>query len=320
MTEEARRAYLMVVERGPGSPNAVTAGTEAARIRAASGDPAGGVAELKSVAAGAGDTPAGGQAALEAARIELHVLRDPSAALATLTQSSASRRGRLLRNEAELLAIDAELSLGNLDAAGARAAALLDGGATEGVRERALYDIGYVAFLSLDVRGALESFRTLVEENAAGSLVNDALRLMLVASDADESGDTEPLRLLAAACAKAIRWDHAGARADLDELAATHAGTSAATEGLLLLGRLAEADGDTERALATYASVVTGTNSLAARAQALMRTGEILEGAGRVDEALAAYKDLLEDLPANFLSGEARRKIERIRNEGGGEG
>ncbi len=320
MTEEARRAYLMVAERGHGSPNAVTAGTEAARIRAASGDPAGGVAELKVVAAAAEGTPAGGQAALEAARIELHVLRDPAAALETLARSSASRRGRLARNEAELLSVEAELALGNLDAARARAGALLDGGATEGAREQALYDIGYVAFLSLDVRAAIESFRTLVEENASGWLVNDALRLMLVASDADESGDAEPLRLLATACGRAIRWDHAGARADLGELAAAHAGTSAATEGLLLLGRLAEADGDVELALATYADVVTGTTSLAARAHATMRTGDILEDAGRVDEALAAYKRLLEDLPPNFLSGEARRKIERIRSEGGREG
>jgi tetratricopeptide (TPR) repeat protein len=320
MTKEARRAYLMVVDRSPASPHAATAGMEAARIRAASGDPAGGVAELKAVAGAAAALPTGGQAMIEAARIELRTLRDPAAALATLAQFSASLRARRNKHEAELLAVEAEVALGRLDEARARAETLLADGAEGGVREKAMYDVAYVSFLTLDTRGALDGFRAMVEEDAAGSLVNEALRLMLVVSDADESGDTEPLRLLAAACAKSLRWDGAGARADLAELASAHAGTPAATEGLLLLAQIAENDGDTEGALATYASVSAGTTSLAARAHAMMRTGEILEAAGRADEALAAYKDILEDLPANFLSGEARRKIERMRSEGGREG
>lgn len=320
MNQEARRAYLMVVERDSGSPHAATAGMEAARIRAASGDPAGGVAELKAVAEAAAALPASGQAMTEAARIELRTLRDPAAALATLAQFAANPRARKTNHEVELLAIEAELALGRFEEAKARAEALLGGNAKGAVREQAMYDVGYIAFLALDVRGALDSFRAMVEENAAGSLVNDALRLMLVVSDADESGDTEPLRLFAAASAKALRWDNAGARADLGELASAHVGTSAATEGLLLLAGLAENDGDTAGALATYANVITGTTSLAARAQAMMRTGDILGGAGRMDEALAAYKGILEDLPSNFLSGEARRKIERIRSEGGREG
>jgi tetratricopeptide (TPR) repeat protein len=317
--EDARRAYLMVVDRVPGSPSAATAGVGAARIRAASGDPAGGVAELKAVAEAAAALPVSGQAIIEAARIELRTLRDPGAALATLEQPSASPRAKGARQEAELLAVDAELALGRLDDAKARAQALLAGDVDEGAREEAMYDVGYIAFLALDVRGALDSFRAMVEENAAGSLVNDALRLMLVVSDADESGDTEPLRLLAAASAKMLRWDSAGASADLGELVSAHPGTSAAAEGLLLLAEIAESDGDTERALSTYADVLAGTSSLAARAHAMMETGDILEAAGRTEEALAAYKGILEDLPANFLSGEARRKIERLRSEGGSE-
>lgn len=317
---EARRAYLMVAETAPGSPHAATAGVEAARILAASGDAAGGVNELKAVAEAATALPAGGQATVEAARIELHLLRDPAAALATLMESPAGPRGRKARHEAELLAVEAELSLGRLAEARARAEALISDGAKDAVRELALYDVGYIAFLGLDVTGALDGFRALVEENPAGSLVNDALRLMLVASDAEESGDTEPLRLLASARVKALRWDNAGARADLGELASSHAGTSSATEGLLLLATLAEDDGDSESALATYADVAGGTHSLAARAHALMRSGDILIRAGRAEDALAAYKGILEDLPANYLSGEARRKIEQLRREGVREG
>jgi tetratricopeptide (TPR) repeat protein len=318
--EDARRAYLLVVDRAPASPYAATAGIEAARIRAASGDPAGGVAELKAVADAAAGLPEGGRAAIEAARIELRVLRAPAASLATLAESPAGPRGRRARHEAELLAIEAELALGRFEEARARAQALLGDGAEDGVREQALYFVGYISFLGLDTRGALDGFRAMVEENAAGSLVNEALRLMLVVSDAEESGDMEPLRLLAAACAKTLKWDGAGARADLSGLVSAYAGTSAAVEGLLLLAGVAENEGDIESALRTYADVVAGTTSIAARAHAMMRTGEILEGAGRTEEALAAYKGVLDDLPANHLSGEARRRIERIRSGGGREG
>jgi len=318
--DEARRAYLMVVERYPGGPRTASAGIEAARLLASSGSPAAGVAELKAVAAGAGAGAVAGQALVEAARIELQTLHEPESALTTLAQFSDRGRGRKLEHEASLIGVDAELALGRFAEAKARAAGIVEGGAEARAREVAMYDVGYVAFLETDVRGSLDAFRAMVEESPAGSLVNDALRLMLVVSDADESGDTGPLSLLADAHAGRLRWDSAAARASLTELTASHGGTSAAVEGLMLLALVAEDDGDEETALAIYGRVVSETTSLAARAQAMLRSGELLEAAGRRDEALAAYTGVLEELPSNFLSGEARRRIDRLRRGGGLEG
>jgi tetratricopeptide (TPR) repeat protein len=319
-SSEARRACLLVVERGPGTPHAATAGLKAARIRAGSGDAAGGVAELKAVAESAQGLPAGGEALLEAARIELHTLRDPAAALATLDRLAGTPQGRRSRQEAELLAIGGRLALGRFDEARARSEALASGASEDGVRERAMYGVGYAAFLALDTAGALDAFRAMVEADAAGSLVNDALRLMLVLSDSEESGNAEPLRLLASAHAAALRNDPAGARAALNELAASYPGESAAVEGLLLLAGVEEERGDTAGALQAYARVVEGTASLASRAHALVRSGDLLAADGRPEEALASYRAVLEDLPANFLSGEARRKIESLRRAGQREG
>jgi tetratricopeptide (TPR) repeat protein len=318
--EEARRACLMVVERGPGTPQAASAGVMAARIRAESGDAAGGVAELKAVAESSPGLPASAEALLEAARIELRTLRDPAAARATLDGLAGAPRGRRSRQEAELLALQCDLALGRFDEAGTRSEALASEAVDDGVRERAMYGVGYAAFLRLDTARALDAFRAMVEADAAGALVNDALRLMLVLSDADETGNEEPLRLLASAHAAALRNDAAGARATLDTLAASYPSDSATVEGLLLLADVEEDGGSAAGALEAYARVVEGTASLAARAHALVRSGDILVAGGRTEEAIASYRAVLEELPANFLSGEARRKIESLRRAGRREG
>jgi len=319
-TDDARRACLLVVERGPGTRQAATAGVMAARIRAGSGDPAGGVAELKAVAESASGLPVRGEALLEAARIELRTLKDPASARATLDRLAGAPRGRRSRQEAELLAVECDLALGRFDEASARSETLASEATEDDVRERAMYGVGYAAFLTLDTAGALYAFRAMVETDAAGSLVNDALRLMLVLSDADETGNAEPLRLLASAHAAALRNDAAGARATLDTLAASYPGESATVEGLLLLADIEEDGGSAGGALEAYARVVEGTASLAARAHALVRSGDLLAAAGRTDEALASYRAVLEELPPNFLSGEARRKLESLRRIGQREG
>jgi len=310
---EARRAYLSVVERAPGSAQAATAGTKAALLRAASGDPEGAVAELRAVAEASADHPAAGDALLEAARIELYTLDDPAGALETVGRIPAAPRLRRSREEAELVAIDAALALGDVDGARARAAALAGGAAEAAVRGRAMYAGAYAAFLALDTAAALDGFRALVTMDVSGPLVNDALRLMLVLSDADETGDEEPLRLLVSAHVALRRGDREGARAAVAALASASAAGSAATEGLLLLARAAEADRDADRALAAYAAVLEGSASLAARAHAMMRRGDILAAAGRSAEAMVSYRGILEELPANFLSGEARRKLDELR-------
>jgi len=47
-----------------------------------------------------------------------------------------------------------------------------------------------------------------------------------------------------------------------------------------------------------------------------MRRGDILqEHLGRTDDALDAYAEILEELPPNYLSGEARRKFDRLRRD-----
>ena len=49
-----------------------------------------------------------------------------------------------------------------------------------------------------------------------------------------------------------------------------------------------------------------------------MRTGDLLSvKMGRTSEAMDVYLAILEDLPPNILSGEARRKLDRLRRQEG---
>ena len=85
----------------------------------------------------------------------------------------------------------------------------------------------------------------------------------------------------------------------------------------MLRGGLAEVAGDLEAALAIYGRIASGVEAIAVRAEAMMRRGRILkEMSGRGGEAIAQFQAVLDDLPPNWLSGEARREIERVRRGG----
>jgi tetratricopeptide (TPR) repeat protein len=321
--EEAIEAFRMVVDRHGNTQNAAVAAMEAARLLAELDDPEGAVGQLKRAADTYIDLREGAEALLMAAKIEVHELRDPGAALATLAGLSEGVRqhARGLNQEGALVEIDAYLMLGRLDDAYARTELLLDERTKDDVREQAMYKRGYVSFLKLDSEKSLGEFREMVRANAQGELVNDALRLMLVIADSQESGNYEPLNLFAAAHRAKLMGDVLSAEEDLEELIESHPGTPASIEGLMLLAAVAEEVEDFDHALEVYYRVIEATDAVRVNAEARMRRGDILrDELGRNFEAMAEYLAILDQLPPNYLSGEARRKIDQLRRGGELEG
>jgi tetratricopeptide (TPR) repeat protein len=318
--ERAREAYLMVVERHPGTASAARAGTAAAGILAEMGDPAGAVLELRSVAHAFGGSSRGAQALFEAARVELDVLKDPGAALATIAELRERFGDRALRmnDEAILIEVDAYMKQGRLDEAHERSTELTREGAPDDIRESAMFALGFISFLKHDHTRAVEEFRAMIEADAAGVLVNDALRLMLVIANAEEAGDSGPVDLLADAHAARIRGDDKSSRELLELLSNRHTGEAVEAEALLLLGAAATVADEPRRAISYYERIVEGTEAITARAEAMMRTGDLLSvKMGRTSEAMDVYLAILEDLPPNILSGEARRKLDGLRRQEG---
>ena len=317
--EEAREAFRMLIERHPGTVNAAKAGVAAGRIRAALGDSEGALAELKEIGRQYTAYSAGGEALLAAAEIELVDLEDPESALATLEEllEGDRRRGRQLVQEARLREVDAYLALGQFDEAYAEAESLVSEKAPAAIRERAMFSLGFVSFLKLDVERALSEFRAMVEDEAAGKFVNDALRFMLIIAESEEDLGSDPIALFASAQAASLRGDRREARRLLAELADRYPGTSVGVEGLLLGAALAVEQGDYDDALRVYAEILETADSIPARAEALMRRGDIfLNDLDREEEAAREYAAVLKDLPPNALTGEARRKLEDIRKGG----
>jgi tetratricopeptide (TPR) repeat protein len=313
---QAREAYVMVVERHPGTSSAAQAGTAAARILAEEGDPVGAVLELRSVAHAFEGSSRGAHALFEAAKIELDVLRDPDAALATVAElrERFGARARVLNEEATLIEVDAYMKQGRLDEAYERSAGLTRDDVPDNIRESAMFALGFISFLKHDHTKAVEEFRAMVEEDAAGTLVNDALRLMLVIANAQEAGDFESVNLLADAHATRIKGDDESSRELLETLADKGTGAAVETEALLLLGAAATMADEPRRAIAYYDRIIEGSDGITARAEAMMRKGDILSAnMGRRSEAMDQYLAILEDLPSNVLSGEARRKLDRLR-------
>ena len=316
LTDEAREAYLMVVERHPGTSSAAQGGTAAARILAEEGDPAGAVLELRSVAHAFDGSSRGAQALFEAARVELDVLKDPAAALATVAElrERFGARARRLNDEATLIEVDAYMKQGRLDEAYERSGGLIREDVPDNVRESAMFAAGFISFLKHDHTKAVEEFRVMVEADAAGTLVNDALRLMLVIANAQEAGDVTPVDLLADAHSTRIRGDEKSSGELLETLAAGAAGTAVETEALLLLGAAATVADEPGKAVGYYDRIIDESAGITARAEAMMRKADILSvNMGRRREAMDQYLAILEDLPPNVLSGEARRKLDWLR-------
>lgn len=315
-TEEAREAYLAVQERHQDTESAARAGVELGRGLAREGrlDEALGV--LRATGERYAQLPEGGEALLEAARIELNIKHDPEAAMSTVDGLLGERRGRgkRLEEEAKLLRVDALMALGRFDDAHAAATELLSRKLDASVEDKAVYALGFSSFLAGERRRALDELRSMIQADPSGRLVNDALRIMLVIAEAEESADTGPASLLAEAHLAHLRGDEAEAARRLDDVVRAGGGGAAATEALLLLGAVESRDGNYEAALATYERVMNETSSMSAKAEALMRSGDImLNTLGRPDAAVTKYAAILEDLPTNALTGEARRKIDAIR-------
>ena len=316
LRRQARGAYLMVVERHPRTSSAAQAGTAAARILAEEGDPVGAVLELRSVADAFDGSSRGAHALFEAAKIELDVLKDADAALTTVAElrERFGERARRLNEEATLIEVDAYMKQGRLDEAYERSAGLTRDDVPDNIRESAMFALGFISFLKHDHTKAVEKFRVMVEADAAGTLVNDALRLMLVIANAQEAGDAEPVNLLADAHAARIRDDDKSSRELLETLSNKGTGAAVETEALLLLGAAATVADEPRRAIAYYDRIIEGSEGITARAEAMMRKGDILSvRMGRGGEAMDQYLAILEDLPPNVLSGEARRKLDRLR-------
>ncbi|MFH1864849.1 MAG: hypothetical protein ABIK85_03105 [Candidatus Eisenbacteria bacterium] len=219
--DEARDAYLLVVQRHPGTSSAAQAGTAAARLLAEAGDPAGAVAELRRVADSFEGSARGAQSLFEAAQVELDVLGDPEAALATIAElrDRFGERVRRLSDEATLIEVNAYMKQGRFEDAYERSAVLNRDDAPDDIRESAMFARGFASFLMHDHEKAIEEFRAMVEANAASVLVNDALRLILVIANAQEAGDVEPVNILADARAAEIAGDDESSRQLLLELA-----------------------------------------------------------------------------------------------------
>ncbi|MBN2566046.1 MAG: tetratricopeptide repeat protein [Candidatus Eisenbacteria bacterium] len=315
LSEEAREAYLMVVERHPGTASAARAGIAAAGILAMTGRPSEAVAELRAVADAFDASSIGAQAMFECARIELDDLNLPEDALATVGELRRRFGPRVNRmsDDATMIEVDANVRLGRYDEAYDLSEQLTGENTRSDIRERAMFSRGFVLFLKHDAGAAMEKFREMVEGDASGDLVNDALRLMLVIALAQEAENMAPVETLADAHAARIAGDAPASRALLEEVAGESVNAALEAEALLLLGELAADDGDLERAIGYYDRIILGTEGMTARAEAMMRKGDLLaDGLDRKAEALDAYGAILE-LPLNPLSGEARRKIDSLR-------
>ena len=321
LPDKAREAFMLVKTRHEGSGSAAKAGIAAALILEERGEPLPAVNELKAVADEFDRASVGAQALFEAARIELHRLNDPESTLETVREleSRFGERARMLEQEALLLEIRAHMALSHLEQAYDLTNSLLRRDLRAEVREGAMFSLGYISFLMGDNRRAISEFRTMVQAHPSGSLVNDALRLMLVIAEAEESQSPEPLRLLAEAHVASLAGDDRSALASLEALAGGYPATGAAVEALMMTGKMEEREGDTARALETYAELAAEPHAITPRAEAMMRRGDILASSGRAQEAVAEYKRILEELPPNALAGEARRKIEKLGRPGGEE-
>jgi tetratricopeptide (TPR) repeat protein len=322
MLREAEKALALLLERHPKSAAAAAAGSERAGILVSLGDPEGAAAELKQVADAFAGRPESYAALIDAAKIELTELGDPTAALATLTpfHENADRVARPTLHEAGLVEVDAHLALGELDTAYDQAGAILAGGAEKEIAEQAAYARGFVSFLRGENTTALTELHDMVEQHVGGLLANDALRLMLVISDALETGDAEQTSLYAAALRADAEGDEVTAVALLDSVASRYGGMMVGSEALLRLGALAERRGDARRALDAYERALSESPSIVVKAEARLRRGLILKTVpGRESEAVREFETLLDELPPNYLSGEARRELETLRRQGGGE-
>jgi tetratricopeptide (TPR) repeat protein len=317
---EARQILRAVAERHPGTVNAAMASVEAGMVLARAGEIEEALRELKAAGATYAKHAAGGQALLAAARIELDDKRDARAAIETVDELlGAGRRGGAgLVREARLLRSDAYLALGRFEDAHDEAESVLGERTGAPMRERAMFNAAFSSFLMKDNRTALDEFRAMVEGNTSGVLANDALRMMLVIAEGEEELGVEPSSLLASAHAARLRGDPSSAAAYLEKVVLGYGGSVAATEALLFQGALGEDAGEYEKALRVYERVWESAVMVTARAEAAMRSGDILSGRlGRLDDAVESYAAILEDLPENALSGEARRKIDRIRKSTG---
>jgi tetratricopeptide (TPR) repeat protein len=313
---ESREAFLMVRDRHRGTAGAAQAGIAAAGVLADMGEPGASVLELREVAGEHPESPRGAQALLEAARLELDVLRDAGSSLATLTELRDRFGGRIRRinSEVTLLETEACVALGRFDEAYGRTEALLGADIEKEARHRALFLRGYVSFLRLDPERSMDELRVMVEDGPAGAHVNDALKLMLVMSEAGESGVVEPMELLASAHAARAAANSDEALRLLGELAERYPETAAGLEAMMELAEMAAESGDIGGALEHYARVIGATEAITLRAEAAMRRGDLLAlDTGGSDEALREYAFIIEELPPNLLSGEARRKIDMLR-------
>jgi tetratricopeptide (TPR) repeat protein len=314
--KEAREAYSTVEERHSGSMNAAMAGVELGLGLAREGRTEEAIAALRETGARYTQYSAGGEALLEVARLELGALGDPGAAMETVSEilDEPRSRGKRLVEESALLRVEALMAMNRFEDAHASATELLRGRLHEDIEPRVAYARAFSSFLSHERIRALDEFREMVEGDPSGSLVNDALRVMLVIAEAEDELGSGPVDLLADAHSAFLRGDREAGYAALAEIADGYVGSAVATEGLLLLAAFSSADEDYERALVTYSRVLEESRSMTARAEALMRSGDILlRELRRPDDAMDAYSRILEELPENALSGEARRKIDAVR-------
>jgi len=322
MLAEAERALAVLFELYPAGAAAAAAGSERAGILVELGDPVGAVSELKRLAGVFAGRPDSYAALIEAAEIELHELDDPAAALTTLEAFRINTGGiaRPTLHRAGLVEVDARLARDELDLAYRKAGAIVAGGAEDETAERARYVMGLVSFLRGEHAAAVTELREMVESFVGGRLANDAIRLMLIVSDAMESGDEEQASLYASALKAEVTGDIRTATEILDTVATRFAGMTVASEALLRLGSLTEARGELREALDVYARALGESESIAVKAEARLRRGRIMKTMrGREDDAIREFGALLEELPPNHLSGEARRELESLRRKGASE-
>jgi tetratricopeptide (TPR) repeat protein len=315
LQKQARSAYLMVTERHPGESAAARAGIAAARLLVDAGDPEGAVDELRAVADAFGTSNKGAEALYRAARVELDDLHDAEAALATVSEmrSRFGERARRYEHDAVLIEVDAYMMEGRFDEAHERAGALTGEDTEPELRERAEFARGFSSFLEHDYDRATSEFKSMIEADAAGELVNDGLRLMLAIAQAKDAGVTEPVDLLADAQAARLTGDRERARDLLESVAEARTGEAVQAEALLLLGSDEAASGHYGRAIEYYDRIIRGIEAITPRAEAMMRKADILSQRGDRSGAMEQYLALIEELPDSILTGEARRKLDRLR-------
>lgn len=256
-------------------------------------------------------TELGETAMIERARI-LKDIGEIDSALRQASILAESSRSPIGRAKAILLKGDCQVLLGDLDGA-AKTYDLAQLDWQDSLAQEAFFNLGEVAFYRGEFDEAVSYYNLTARQFPSGDRANDAIeRLMLLRDSKTKDGYNGDLKLLASAYLLERQGKVQDAEKAYLMLSAANHRTIRA-ESLKRLAEMARRKGEFARALAFY-KVISDSIGGDATPLALEAIGDIYLESGQVERALETYESLIIDFPGTTSAGEARRKIDEIKN------